>query len=535
MGRLHVLERRASFLDPIHGLVRVTEEELAIIDAPIYQRLRHVKQNGLLYLVFPSATHTRFEHGLGTLHVANAMLEALVYNSEASRGKLSSMAANTPGRALDFSDVGDRALRDLVRITRIAALVHDLGHGPLSHSFDPFAPSKQAVATLLERDAALAPLGSLRAHLLDPKHKERGAPELRAPIDHEAMSCVFLCHALAGRDDAALLRAVSAALLGGRALDQVAEEHPLGGWLYLIHDLVASAPIDADRMDYLERDSRSCGVTYGLYDRNRLLKSMLCFLESDATSRPRFRLGWKRSGLRAVENFVQARFQLFAQVYYHKTNTAINAMLDTIGALARDARDSMFEESHARDVPSLASRYCELTDERFMRELCETKPRPIQLLARAIQQRRFYKRMLEGDKATVNSVMRLLERRGEEVAADELAALRPVKSRIGATKGLSSGAKLLELDRAGRYVVAPRATTWAGASRTIAALEQHDDDFWRLYLTEEVDRARRQELLALVREAAARYGSTGAAPLSAQPQDSTRSSQSQSERPSLPD
>ena len=76
-----------STLDPVHGLIRLTPEEVKIIDHPLFQRLRTIKQNGLLHLVFPAATHTRFEHSIGTVFVANSMLDALFHNSRVAASK----------------------------------------------------------------------------------------------------------------------------------------------------------------------------------------------------------------------------------------------------------------------------------------------------------------------------------------------------------------------------------------------------------------------------------------------------------------
>src|SRR5690606_26305854 len=114
----------------------------------------------------------------------------------------------------------------------------------------------------------------------------------------------------------------------------------------LMHDLIASAPADADRMDYVERDSRSTGVSYGLFDRGRVLKSLLCFADEQRT----LRLGIKSSGFRAIENFIQARFELFVQVYYHKTNRAIELMLRKIGGIAERAGLTIFRESSFEDL-----------------------------------------------------------------------------------------------------------------------------------------------------------------------------------------
>ena len=90
--------------DPIHGLIRLTDQEISIIDTPPFQRLRRIKQLALANLVYPGALHTRFEHSLGTLHTA--------------------------ARIMDTFEI-----KEHVEVVRLAALLHDIGHGPFSHGY----------------------------------------------------------------------------------------------------------------------------------------------------------------------------------------------------------------------------------------------------------------------------------------------------------------------------------------------------------------------------------------------------------------
>ena len=164
------------------------------------------------------------------------------------------------GEAIDFSKI-DQSERDTIyRITRLAALVHDLGHGPLSHTFDAFAPPVDIVRKALQdaRVNSIKALDSAFDFLRNDYQK----------IEHEAMSCLFF--ALIWEDgDPEIAIAVCGAILGEHVSSLVSAK--LRPWATLARDLIASAPADADRMDYLERDSRSIGVTYGLFDRNRVL------------------------------------------------------------------------------------------------------------------------------------------------------------------------------------------------------------------------------------------------------------------------
>lgn len=492
MGTLHPLELVKSIVDPIHGLVRMTMEEHRVMNHPVFQRLRRIKQNGLLDLVFPSATHTRFEHSLGVVFVADAVLQALLFNSLANRDKLHPLSGDS-GQALDLSALPPEQIAPLFRVTRLAALVHDLGHGPLSHSFDEFAPPRSAIAGFLGAPevAALQPLREVL--LRYPKHKSHGAP-----IAHEVISCLLFAaiwHELAARGevrDEWVPLAVACVILGADArpgLSSLPAE--LRRLIPLAGDVIASAPVDADRMDYMERDSRSCGVSYGLFDRGRVLKSALCFRDTQGGA---LRLGWKLSGLRTIEVFLQARFQLYAQIYYHKTNSAANLMLRTIAARAREVSVDLFAD--VKDFGALVRRYRELSDEGLLRHLQDATALPPELreLAAALAGRRLWKRVYEASESLPADYMRSI-----------LSRVRPTWERsllvdtspLEATKGLEVGASLLERAADGRYAVHSK-RSWLEHSPILRALHLEEQKIERLYWCG--DPGERDEVVRLARE-----------------------------------
>lgn len=444
---------------------------------PSFRRLHNIRQNGLLYHVFPSATHTRFEHSLGVVHVADSMLRALLLNSAiaAKRAAVRPVDRAEHGQAVDLSTFDDERLRYLFRITRLSALVHDLGHGPFSHTFDAFAPRAVFIADVIRKEAALSALEPLPKLLEKKKERSLFPPSKPDRVEHEVMSCVFFAYIwnkLGGESGVAT--DVAAVILGLPNLCDIPEHR---AWLSLMHDVVASAPADADRMDYLERDSQSIGVTYGLFDRNRVLKSLLVYATGEGRKRV-YRLGFRESGLRAVENLVQARFQMFIQVYYHKTNQALQHMLDKIASLSSDDQD-LFNWS---DLNSLVGTYQDLSDERFLRILRGTdadflvENEGVKGIAGDIYHRHLWKRIYEGDLTEVRAVAARIR---NEVPGASI-EVYPVKP--DAAKHLDAGAALLRRTAEGIYVATDREHSWKDASPLIKALAENESTLGRIYL-----------------------------------------------------
>src|SRR5437764_5498624 len=107
----------------IRGNIKVSPLALKIIDTPEFQRLRNIKQLGVCQYVFPAATHTRFEHSIGTYYITSKMVEKL--------------QKSYPDKIYNIPDIGQSQLTDFVcELIKLAGLCHDIGHGPFSHVFD---------------------------------------------------------------------------------------------------------------------------------------------------------------------------------------------------------------------------------------------------------------------------------------------------------------------------------------------------------------------------------------------------------------
>lgn len=246
-----------SIRDPVHGFIRADRLEAALVDSRPMQRLRSIQQLGVMSLVFPGAVHSRFSHALGAMALAGQVFDAL--------------AARAPAELA--ARLGPRERR----LVRAAALLHDLGHAPYSHS----------------------------------------AEELfEGGIDHEQMTRLLLGSPEVGeifaRHGDGLAAAEVAALLAGE---------PAGP--PILYQIV-SGELDVDKMDYLLRDSLFCGVRYGSFDLPRLLDTMLPVADPETGE---WGIGVDEGGVHAVEALVLARYYMFTQVYFNVTAKAMELHL----------------------------------------------------------------------------------------------------------------------------------------------------------------------------------------------------------------
>lgn len=239
------------FRDPVHGFIEVSPFELKIVEHPLFQRLRRIKQLGPAYYVFHGAVHTRFGHSLGVMNIAKKILRNISeYVSE----------------------------DDYSRIV-IAALLHDIGQFPLSHTFEKVISSKFNIKGHEEYTEAIIRKTSI-SDILREKFSNR---DIDIIVDY----------------------------IRGRGV-----ENPFA--LQIIH-----SELDADRLDYLLRDSLFCGVKYGIYDLDRLLMSLV--IDENGNQ-----LVVAKKGIYVAEEFVLARFYMYRQVYIYKTKRAFEIMVSRI-------------------------------------------------------------------------------------------------------------------------------------------------------------------------------------------------------------
>lgn len=269
--------------DPIHGTLPVSAHEAAVVDSVWYQRLRHVRQLGFGELAFPGATHTRHAHSLGAMHVVGRLFDSLAARS----------------------DLPESVRQRFRTAVRLAVLCHDLGHMPLSHASERIAPPRAALGL----QAWTGPDGG------QAKHEDFTVKLL---LDTDLADLV-----LARVGDQGITGEALAALVTGRT--------PPGGldfryggadWSPLLRALV-SGELDADRMDYLLRDSFYTGVNYGRFDLDWLVQNL-----HPAERDGRVELALSRSAAFAFEDFLLSRHHMFLSVYLHHTAVSFDWMLE---------------------------------------------------------------------------------------------------------------------------------------------------------------------------------------------------------------
>lgn len=249
--------------DPVHGLISFAGAQagwlVRLMDCREVQRLRRIRALGLASLAFPGGEHSRFAHAVGSSYVMRRYLE-----------RVWALSNELPEH--------DRIDADTELIALAAALLHDLGHGPYSHTFETLLPAAR------RHEAWTAQI------LLDP--------------DTEV-------HALLRELDPQAPKAVEGLIMG---------RHPIGHLARAV-----SGTFDVDRCDYLLRDSHMTGVRYGTFDLAWLLQSLRLHVAPGESGASLAVDGEK--GLTAVEGFFLARLHMYRQVYLHKAVRSAEVMV----------------------------------------------------------------------------------------------------------------------------------------------------------------------------------------------------------------
>jgi uncharacterized protein len=261
--RAEKLSEEKVFKDPVHRYVHVRDKVIwDLIGTKEFQRLRRIKQLGTTYLTFHGAEHSRFNHSLGVYEIIRRIIDDVF-----------------KGRP-EWNE--DERL-----VSLCAGLLHDLGHGPFSHSFEK---------------------------VFD--------------LDHEEFTQAII---LGDTEVNAVLAKVGADF-PKKVAEVIAKTYANKQVVSLI-----SSQIDADRMDYLQRDAYFTGVSYGHFDMERILRVM----------RPREdQVVIKHSGMHAVEDYIMSRYQMYWQVYFHPVSRSAEVILTKILHRAKHLHEKYYSFKH---------------------------------------------------------------------------------------------------------------------------------------------------------------------------------------------
>ncbi|MBR5795001.1 MAG: HD domain-containing protein [Erysipelotrichaceae bacterium] len=230
--------------DPIHGYIHIKYQIIwDCLNAPEFQRLRRIHQLGATHIVYHTAEHSRFSHSLGVYEIVRRMIS-------------------------ENGDIG-QALSQYEKITvMLAALLHDIGHGPFSHSFEHVSKynHEECTCNIITGDSSIYRILS--------KENPRLPYDVASVINHT---------------------------------------HPNPLLIQMV-----SSQLDADRMDYLLRDAYFTGTSYGEFDLERVLRTIRVKNQ---------KLVVKESGIHTIEDYIMARYHMYWQVYYHPVSRSYEAIL----------------------------------------------------------------------------------------------------------------------------------------------------------------------------------------------------------------
>ena len=317
-------------MDPVHGGIPLLDHEVAIIDHPLFQRLRYICQNDILSLVFPGATHSRFLHSIGVMHVGGRMFRAMVENSLKHKPEIKKQITTDTLNAISFFN----------QLVRSACLLHDVGHSSFSHQFNRTPSIKKLLSNpgrfeCLWQDIEYQQYYSIVPEQLEHEHfsvraawqilNDIGQDNMHLPINDilSLMETVSILPSKTFQDHAEHLWPLIQAS-NTKDAASLTTPNDLAKKLQHVLSSIVSGELDADRADYMLRDGFHSSVTIGGFNLDHLL-SNLHFGWCDQTNW--FGLAIAEKSLSSLEDFVYSRHQMYRQVYAHKTAQGFDWLL----------------------------------------------------------------------------------------------------------------------------------------------------------------------------------------------------------------
>ena len=338
--------------DPIYGFIKFSKLEREIINSEPMQRLRDINQLALTFLIYPSATHKRFEHSLGVMELATRVFDVIT----SQENMHPTIENNDELREFFHSEKKKLYWKSVLRV---AALCHDIGHLPFSH-----AAEKELLPDGISHE-------TMGIKIIESKLKEiieKETPPLRV---EDVIKLAMGQEKLPDKKFTALES--------------------------LLSEIITGNVFGADRMDYLVRDSHHLGVAYGHIDQHRLINTLRILIDENNDNRPM--LGIESGGINVAESLLISRYLMFSQVYYHHVRIAYNEHL-------KDFLIEYLEEKEGKpQFPTDVDNYLNYTDSLILSEIYKrTKNKELvgHEKAKRIANREHYKKIYKKNLADIS-------------------------------------------------------------------------------------------------------------------------------------
>ncbi|MDR7664511.1 HD domain-containing protein [Methanosarcina sp. Z-7115] len=316
------IEFKKHIFDDVHGFIGITELESKVIASSFFQRLRRIKQLSLLEYVFPGASHNRFSHSLGVMYIADNMVVQLQK---------------------------DGYLKEKRKLIRMAALLHDIGHYPLSHliesvvikdcenriqtddiQVEEYSNDHRVEQNRINNNKLLHEneVHEFNFALHEPRNKSKDYAHherIAGIVIHKTdIYDILLEDSTFSKEDIKTISQIIAGTFINNNKDPVS--------------LIIHSELDADRFDYLLRDSKQTGVTYGVFDMDQIIRN-LTYFEKDG------KLVVKDKAIKAVEHYLMCRYFFYTTVIYHKATIGFELMAKKVyeGLIERKMVRSYFD------------------------------------------------------------------------------------------------------------------------------------------------------------------------------------------------
>ena len=316
MGR-NMKKYRHEVKDPIHAFIRFDDDERKIINSAPFQRLRHIHQLSLSYLVYPGATHKRFEHSLGVMELAGRAFDTIT-----NPDKIGSDEHDLLSNHVDLNNPSQ--LQYWRRALRIAALCHDMGHLPFSHAAENRLFPEGWDHERMTREIILrSEIKDILVNLMTPPINPEDVVKLAIGQKH-------------------------------------APDLDFNDWEALLSEIIVGDAFGVDRMDYLLRDSYHSGLVHGKFDHYRLIDTLRIMTppaeneNGDKSMEPS--LGVEEGGLVTSEALLLSRYFMFTQVYFHPVTKIYDLHL----------ADFLVDGRNGAHFPTNPDDYIKITDNEIM-------------------------------------------------------------------------------------------------------------------------------------------------------------------------